>query len=68
MTKWRLIENVHPETLSLGMACDLIRWNPGEEVYELTIAGDAWLREWCQQKLEEFTKSGRNGSGAESAE
>lgn len=51
--KTRLIHGVGRETISLGLLMGLMRFNEEDDVYELTPVGDAWLRQWCEQKLAE---------------
>jgi hypothetical protein len=49
-----LIQGVARETISVGMALGLMRYDVKDEMYELTPIGDAWLRQWCEQKLSEL--------------
>lgn len=45
---------IRVETASLGVAIGLFRaTGDAEGTLTTTIMGDAWLREWCEQRLRE---------------
>lgn len=51
---------IHVETASLGLAIGLFKPTYDDTgTLTTTIMGDAWLRQWCEQRLREHEERGR---------